>query len=362
MTAYSEVALCPRLETVAACPVCQSRDCTSLFAVEDWLYQMPGEFKLVRCADCGLIYLSERPDAQSLGRYYPDGAYYAYQPPASHSLFWRGNALASAWYHVKKSVLAYDYDYTHFSGSRAIARLMRLPVLKPLYNRAIFGLDVLLHRYVAGGRLLEVGCGAGRYLDLMRALGWENVVGVDFSRKAVDQARDVLGLEVYCGELREVELEPDSFDAVSLSHTLEHVPDPVEFLRDIRQVMKPGGRLAIVVPNVESLASRTYSDYWLGLEPPRHLVNFTRRSLTLAIESAGLKIQQITTRPGGGYQVALFSHSRKAGDAHCIYTNDRHRFPLRRRARALALALVEYALCAVGLPRGEVLAAVAVKS
>jgi 2-polyprenyl-3-methyl-5-hydroxy-6-metoxy-1,4-benzoquinol methylase len=88
----------------------------------------------------------------------------------------------------------------------------------------------LLHPYVEGGSLLEVGCGSGRYLDLMRALGWKRVVGVDFSAKAVEQAKDTLGLEVYCGELRDVVLEPESFDAVSLSHTLEHVPDPIDFL------------------------------------------------------------------------------------------------------------------------------------
>jgi hypothetical protein len=125
--------------------------------------------------------------------------------------------------------------------------------------------------------------------------------------------------------------------------------------------MKPGGRLAIIVPNVESLSSRRFRDYWLALETPRHLINFTRRSLSIALQDAGFAIERITTVPRGGYQVALYSHSRKAGDAHSVYSDYEHRFPLSRRARAFMLSLIERMQCAVGLPAGEELAAVAVK-
>jgi hypothetical protein len=69
----------------------------------------------------------------------------------------------------------------------------------------------------------------------------------------------------------------------------------------------------------------------------------------------------MTTLPRGGYQVALFSHSREAGDAHSVYSDSAHRFPLSRRARASMLSLIERMRCAVGLPAGEELAAVAVK-
>jgi SAM-dependent methyltransferase len=304
------------------------------------------------------VYLQDRPDSQALKLYYPDDAYYAYERRGHHELFARTNRLASIWYLIKRSILAHRYNYTHLGGSK---HLTFVTLLWPFINRATFQLKVLLHEYVENGNLLEVGCGSGGYLDLMRALGWKRVVGVDFSAKAVKMATDNLGLEVYCGELKDVGLEPNSFDAVSLSHTLEHVPNPVAFLVDVRRVMKPGARLAIIVPNVESLSSRVYADYWLALEPPRHLVNFNRRGLAMVLERAGFSIEKLTTTPRGSYQVPLFSYSRKAGDDHVVYTDAEHRFPIHRRARALALSLVERVQCALGLSAGEELMAVAVK-
>jgi SAM-dependent methyltransferase len=348
-------------EMVISCPVCATESRSSLYVSGDWLYRVPGEFKLVRCDECGLVYLEDRPNAQSLGLYYPDDAYYAYKQPAFYSLFSRANYIASIWYLIKKSILAQRFNYRHLGGSKLVSLLARLPLLALINNRATFQLNVLLHPYVEGGSLLEVGCGSGRYLDLMRALGWKRVVGVDFSAKAVEQAKGTLGLEVYCGELKDVVLEPNSFDAVSLSHTLEHVPDPIAFLRDIYRVMKPGARLAIIVPNVESFSSRVYRDYWLALEPPRHLVNFNRRGLSMALERAGLSIETLKTTPRGSYQVPLFSHSRKAGDDHSVYTDAAHRFPIHRRALAFFLSLIERAQCAVGLPAGEELVALAAK-
>lgn len=349
-------------ETVTVCPVCDAEGRSDLYVSGDWLYKVPGEFKLVRCDECGVVYLGERPTARSLGEYYPDGSYYAYRQAASHSLFSRSGLLASAWYFVKKSILAHRFNYKHLGGSRLVSFLSHLPGCATLVDRASFKQSVLLHPYVEDGSLLEVGCGSGRYLDLMRELGWKRVVGVDFSQRAVEQAREALGLEVFWGELKDAGLEADSFDAVSLSHTLEHVPDPVGFLRDTWRVLKPGGRLAVIVPNVESLASRVYRDFWLALEPPRHLVNFNRAGLLMALERAGFSVKSLTTTPRGSYQVPLFSHSRKAGDDHSVYTDDKHRFPIHRRVRAFLLSLVERAQCKAGLPRGEELIAIAVKA
>jgi SAM-dependent methyltransferase len=353
-----EAAFCRR-EAVPQCPLCASPRRRAIVEDGDRLYGLPGRFPIVRCEDCGLGYLAERPVPEDLHLYYPDDAYYAYRKPAPYSLFERKDLAAAAWYFTKKSVLAHQYRYRHLGGSRALAALMRLPVLGGLHRKATFELGVLLHPYVDDGALLEVGCGAGMYLDLMRALGWRTVVGVDFSRKAVEQARSVLALDVRCGDPAQVGLEAGRFDAVSLSHTLEHVPDPVAFVTEIRRVMKPGARLAVVVPNSESLGARVFGGFWLGFEPPRHLVDFTRGSLRLTLERGGLAVESITTSPRGGSQVALFSDSRRSGIPHSVYTGATHRFPLRRRLRAMRLGLQEWLECALGRPAGEEIVAVA---
>jgi SAM-dependent methyltransferase len=342
--------------------VCQAGGPLERFETHDWLYAQPGTFPLVRCTGCGLSYLRERPSPAALAGFYPDGAYYAYKTPAAHSLFARRGVLASFWYAAKGSVLAERYNYRHLAPRRMPSALAWVPLPARLHDRLTHELDVLLHPFVPGGSLLEVGCGAGKYLDLMRALGWPRVAGVDFSARAVAQARDVLGLEVYCGELPEQRFPADTFDAVSLSHTLEHVADPVGLLSEIRRVLKPGGRLAVVVPNAESLGARVFREYCVLLDPPRHLVNFTKRSLALAFAHAGLDLERLTTSPRGAYQVALFSDSRKAGDPPAVYTNDKHRFALDRRLKAAALAAWEHALCAVGRPAGEELMAVGRKA
>jgi ubiquinone/menaquinone biosynthesis C-methylase UbiE len=342
--------------------VCGGEDSVELFSSHDWIYGRPGSFPLVRCTACGLVYLRERPTRSALPFYYPDESYYAYRAPAAHSLFQRRGALAATWYAVKRSLLAHACGYRHLGGHRLLAALTRLPLLGGVRDRATFQLDVLLHPFVAEGALLEVGCGAGMYLDLMRALGWKKVVGVDFSPTAVAQARGPLGLEAHCGELTDVGLAENSFDAVSMSHTLEHVADPVGLLSEARRVMKVGGRLAVIVPNVESLSSRIFKEHCLMVETPRHLTHFTKSSLALALNRAGFMIERLTTSPRGAYQVALFSHSRQAGDDRLVYTDSNRRFPLARRLRAAGLAALEHGLCSLGRPAGEELTAVARKA
>ncbi len=347
-----------QLELVKSCPVCESEKHRDLFIACDRLCELPGEFKVARCDECGIVYLKERPDARSINFYYPADSYYAYKPPAAYSLFLRGDSLAAIWYAIKKSILSADYNYKHFGGKKIISLLARLPLVR---NHATFELDALLHPYVESGSLLEVGCASGMYLDLMRALGWKRVVGIDISRRAIEQARDELKLEAYCGELKDACLDEESFDAVSLSHTLEHVSDPVGFLRETHRVMKPEARLAIIVPNVESLCARVFGQDWFHLDAPRHMVNFTRRSLRVALERAGFRVESLRTNPRMSYQTAQFSYGRRAGDDHSIYTDGAHRFAFSRRARALLLSFRERIACAVGLPAGEEIIAVARK-
>ena len=358
--AIIERSVTPQPEVVLRCPVCASRAASELFMAQDKLCELPGEFAIAQCADCSLIYISERPAAQAIGAYYP-ADYYAYKPPAAYALFERRDARAALWYAVKKSVLAYEYGYRHFGGSRLIAALMRLPLFAGVRRQATFDLNVLLHPFVGGGSLLEVGCGSGMYLDLMRALGWRRVVGVDISAAAIAQAKERLGLEAYRGELRDARFDDESFDAVSLSHVLEHVAEPMAFLAELRRIVKPKGRVAIIVPNADSLAARRFGADWFHLDAPRHLVNFTRHSLGVALARAGFHVESLLTTPRMSYTTILFSDSRRAGARRSIYTDANHRFPMRLRMRARLLTMIEQAQCAAGRPAGEELIAVARK-
>lgn len=349
-------------EPVTRCPLCGSGDRTELWTLRDTRYDLDGEFPLVRCSSCGLGYLAVRPTPQEVSRYYPEEAYYSFRPHPPHALFQRRDVTAAVWYAIRKSILAFNHGYRHFGGVAAVAALARLPGLGRLRRKATYDLDVLLHPFLEGGKLLEIGCGTGRYLDLMRALGWVDPVGVEMSERAAATARDVLGLRVLVGELDQLALEPASFDAISLSHTLEHLPDPVILLAGVRRLLKPTGRVAVIVPHFEGMLRRLYGQHWHALEVPRHLVHFTEEALRMAVVRAGLRVEALRTLPRGSYDFALFSQSRASGDGREAYVDSSARFPLRRRALARALALVEHVACHSGFALGEELAVVATPS
>ena len=347
----------PKREAVPACPVCDSPRRTFLHVNRDWIYLVPGEFALKRCDDCRCVYPDPRPHPDVLGDFYPEDEYYAYSQAPRHVLFARPGLAARVWYAAVQGLLRNQYGYEELGGSAALGALVRS--VPPLRRRATHSLGILLHPWRPNGSLLDVGCAAGGYLDLMRALGWRRVVGVDISERGVATARDVLGIEAYQGELAGIGFPDATFDAVSMSHTLEHVAHPVQFLTEIRRVTRPGGRVAIVVPNVRSMLSGLLGEYWVGLDPPRHLVNFSPRGLRIAAERSGLRVESLRTWTYGATGMAKFSIARARGDAHSVCNDADYRFSLARRSIATGLAGAEKALAALGLPAGEQIVLVA---
>lgn len=148
------------------------------------------------------------------------------------------------------------------------------------------------------GRMLDVGCATGAQLRAARERGWD-VVGVEVSSRAAEAAR-ATGLEVVTATLEGASFAASSFDAVVLSHVLEHVPDPVGLLREVRRVLRPDGVVALALPNADGFvhtvtnlyhrASRRYGRdrYSCSLYPPSHLYAFSARALVRALAEAGL--------------------------------------------------------------------------
>jgi SAM-dependent methyltransferase len=116
------------------------------------------------------------------------------------------------------------------------------------------------------------------------------VTGMDMSGQAVTHIRKELGLRAVVGTLPHPELEPRSFDVVTMWHSLEHVHQPLDTLRAVRGLLAPGGRLVIAVPNIESTAFRWFGPGWFGLDLPRHLTHFTPRTLRLILEKTGFRV------------------------------------------------------------------------
>lgn len=139
---------------------------------------------------------------------------------------------------------------------------------------------------IRSGSILDVGSGTGEVLMAARDRGWRTE-GVEPERTAAEMARG-RGLSITTAGLEESGLPEASFDVVSAFHVLEHIPDTLAFLRTMTRWARPGGFLALEVPNFNSAQRRRMAQNWPGLRPLEHIVHFTPQTLDSAFRRAGL--------------------------------------------------------------------------
>jgi SAM-dependent methyltransferase len=236
-------------------------------------YAAAGRWRLVGCLACGSAYLDPRPTPESIGRAYSTYFTHGEAPGAEPTTSGLRLALANG-------VLAgrWGYDVRPRLGAGRLVAGLAPP------RAALVARDVRHLPARAGGRLLDVGCGSGAFLARMKALGWE-AEGVEPDEQAVAVAR-AAGPRVTQGTV--FDLPADArFDAVTLSHVIEHLHDPGLTLRRIHSLLEPGGTLWIATPNLRALGHRRFAANWLHLDPPRHLVLFTPDSLDALLRRCG---------------------------------------------------------------------------
>lgn len=251
------------LETLGACPSCQSPDLEELFPEE----------RLQRCRPCGLLFHNPRPTAAAIARFYSQ-----------------------------------EGKYAHWFSESAGRRKM--------WQRRLS----ILERFLPRGSLLDVGAGIGSFLALARETGRYQVQGTEISEEGVRLAAEHRGIELLPGPLDEQRLPENSLDGITLFHVLEHVPFPGRTLAHCVRLLRPGGKLLVAVPNDSALhrfkehhrgwaalarvldGSLGDGDYLeappfprldLDQAPPDaeiHLTHFHRASLRKAFELQGLRV------------------------------------------------------------------------
>lgn len=264
------------------CDVCGAPGELLYEGVKDRLFGAEGKWNFRRCPEsgCGLVWLDPMPLEEDIGKAYL--SYYTHYDDAQ-----RPADFASHIYgRVRSSYVATKYGYRTSDDSRWNRILGLLAYLNPI-RRASFDGSVFWLNANPNGRLLEVGCGSGSMLKSMEGLGWR-VEGVDFDPVAVDEAGKKC-LLVHLGTLKEQEFAENSFDAIVMSHVIEHVHDPIDLLRECHRILRPGGLLNVVTPNAAGWGHRIYGADWRGMEPPRHLRIFTLSSLLLVSTQAGFR-------------------------------------------------------------------------
>lgn len=284
------------------CLLCGERGAILYTGQRDRLFRAPGIWTLMQCPGCQLAWLNPQPVPEDIGKLYAN--YFTHNTLSSNS-----NRLGEIRKIVKASILQSSYGYKTDGSNKVIGSV--LSCIGPL--RAIVGNSVRWIEAREKGRLLDVGCGNGSYLNQMRQLGWE-VKGVEPDGEAVTVARQKFGLEVFHGSLEEARFADKQFDAITMNHVIEHVPDPIGTLHECHRVLKPGGRLVVATPNISSLGHHVFEESWRGLEVPRHQMLFSPYALRACAERAGLDVQILrTTAQSAPWMWAASSLIRRDG-------------------------------------------------
>jgi SAM-dependent methyltransferase len=160
-------------------------------------------------------------------------------------------------------------------------------MMKAVFRRAAN----LLQQYRRDGRILDVGTGFGFFLSEMNKRGWD-VTGVEISKKAMDYAKDVLGLTIHPGPLEEVSFPDNHFDVITGFYVIEHLPNPIGFLQECYRILKPGGFLLLRYPHTTPIKNLLH---FFGVKNrlydlPAHLSDFSPKMIQRCLEGIGLKM------------------------------------------------------------------------
>lgn len=160
-------------------------------------------------------------------------------------------------------------------------------------------------------RVLDIGCGTGDFLKMAQEYKW-NIAGVEPDENARKIAAEKTGMEIQNNDwLNEV---PDqSFDAVTMWHVLEHVPNLEEQIATLKKIVKPNGTIFIAVPNFKSHDANHYKEKWAAFDVPRHLWHFSQKSIKGLFEKENMKVVKILPMKFDAYYVSLLSEKHKTG-------------------------------------------------
>jgi SAM-dependent methyltransferase len=217
---------------------------------------------------------------------------------------------------------------------------------------------------LTGGRVLDIGCGRGEFLRLLRERGYEPH-GLEPGEEAARRGREEYGLDIVHGTLGDVELQKGYYDAVTMWHVLEHLPDTKAALASARDALKGGGLLFIAAPDFGGAQARAFGARWFGIDAPRHLVHFTRGTLKRMLEAGGFSVSRICSG-GARYETAMLVRSVFPGlnamklDAFAQGRASRYAYKALQLALDIALLPVGLALSSLGA--GSTMIAVAKKS
>ena len=231
------------------------------------MFNLPGNFTYKKCVSCSLVFLDPQPNKDLLRRHYPTQGYFAYDKKG------KGGLLGT----IREYIIKNTYSPTFLS--RILAYLSNTNFAIPQYRK--------------GGRILDLGCGTGDILILLKDLGLD-VYGIDIDKKAIQIGRKRGLKHLRIGTYKAINAYPNNyFDVIRLYHVIEHVSDPMACLQILYKKLKSGGEVFLSTPNFDSPIRKIFGKYWSSLDAPRHLFIFTHQTLRKAVMQYKFKVHSM---------------------------------------------------------------------
>lgn len=261
-----------------ACPICEGNHLSEIFLVKDQTVSKK-KFSIWECATCTLRFTQDGPDEKSITPYYQSEDY------ISHSNTKKG--LVNSLYLQVRNI-------TIGQKRKLVQKLTRLKK----------------------GVMLDVGSGTGNFACEMQNADWK-VTGLEPDAGARNIALKEFGITLQSTD-QFYNLPPASFDAITLWHVLEHVHELNQYVKQLRILLKPGGKLIIAVPNYTSLDSKIYKEFWAAYDVPRHLYHFSPGAIKRLTEKHGMAIVGYRPMWFDSFYISLISSKYKNGKTRWI--------------------------------------------
>ena len=254
-------------EKLAHCPLCKSEHFTNYMVVKDHSISKES-FSICKCSHCDFLFTNPRPTKENTEKYYSSENY-----------------------------------ISHKDKTTNLTNLLYKIVRKFTLKKKVKWLNENTN---SRGRLLDFGCGTGKFLRSAEKDGWK-AVGLEPNKEAASMAIQRHGSKVF-STLSELEGEK-KFDAITLFHVLEHVHNLKSTLDFLLSKLKKRGSLFIAVPNFHSYDAEFYKENWAALDVPRNLYHFTPQTMEVLAKEFGLNIKSTKPLIFDSYYVSILSES-----------------------------------------------------
>lgn len=242
------------------CRICSSDQVKATFSVNDKMFSGTEKFDYFECGNCGTLQISEIP--KDMSSFYPEN-YYSLQS----SIKWSGKLI--------NKVRDYIFYY-NFPKSLAEKWSVKIPNL---------AFEAFLNiKPKKSAKILDVGCGEGKFLNSIFGLGFKNIIGIEpFALKTQQKP-----FPIFKKSLSEI---TERFDIITFNHVFEHVENVHETLHQCKEILNENGKIIIRIPVKDSAAFEEYGENWVQWDAPRHFHLLTKKAMQILADQNGFKLE-----------------------------------------------------------------------